>query len=132
MKKRFLTKTPNWKNYCSLLLLLFIFGLQTLLKAQQFRTITVTWTGGSDDDSLRHLVELLAHILDDFGRLCHSVREKTDEDVLLVALHVHARRRCTRLDDASGERTAFLLEESIPLVVELLRCRRRSGPRLCH
>ncbi|HOY40835.1 MAG TPA: gliding motility-associated C-terminal domain-containing protein [Chitinophagales bacterium] len=50
MKKRFLTKTPNWKNYCSLLLLLFIFGLQTPLKAQQFRTITVTWTGGSDDD----------------------------------------------------------------------------------
>ncbi|MCC6516436.1 MAG: gliding motility-associated C-terminal domain-containing protein [Chitinophagales bacterium] len=50
MKKRFLTKTPNWKNYCSLLLLLFMFGLQKPLSAQQFQTITVTWTGGSDDE----------------------------------------------------------------------------------
>lgn len=49
MKKRFLTRTPKWKNYCSLLLLLFIVGLQTPLKAQQFKTITVTWTGGTDN-----------------------------------------------------------------------------------
>ena len=33
-----------------MLLLLFIFGLQKPLQAQQFQTITVTWTGGSDDD----------------------------------------------------------------------------------
>lgn len=33
-----------------MLLLLFIFGLQKPLKAQQFQTITVTWTAGSDDD----------------------------------------------------------------------------------
>ncbi|MFN8295809.1 MAG: hypothetical protein U0T69_06405 [Chitinophagales bacterium] len=49
MKKRFLTRTPKWKNYCSLLLLLFIFGVQKPLKAQQFATITVTWTGGTDN-----------------------------------------------------------------------------------
>lgn len=49
MKKRFLTRTPKWKNYCSLLLLLFIFGLQKPLQAQQFATITVTWTGGTDN-----------------------------------------------------------------------------------
>jgi len=49
MKKRFLTKTLRWKNYCSLLLLLFIFGLQKPLQAQQFKTIVVTWTGGTDN-----------------------------------------------------------------------------------
>lgn len=49
MKKRFLTRTPKWKNYCSLLLLLFIFGVQKPLKAQQFATITVTWNGGIDN-----------------------------------------------------------------------------------
>lgn len=49
MKKRFLTKTLKWKNYCSLLLLLFIFGLQNPLHAQQFKTITVTWLGGTDN-----------------------------------------------------------------------------------
>ena len=49
MKKRFLTRTPKWKNYCSLLLLIFIVGFQTKLNAQQFKTITVTWTGGTDN-----------------------------------------------------------------------------------
>lgn len=78
-------------------------------------------TGGSGEGSLRHLAELLAHVLDEFGRLACPVREKADEDVLLVALHVHARRRCARLDDAGGECTSFLLEDSVPLAVELLR-----------
>ncbi|MCB0508277.1 MAG: gliding motility-associated C-terminal domain-containing protein [Bacteroidetes bacterium] len=49
MKKRFLTQTQKWKNYCSILLLFFIFGLQKPLHAQQFKTIVVTWAGGADN-----------------------------------------------------------------------------------
>lgn len=49
MKKRFLTRTLQWKNYCSILLLFFVVALQKPVMAQQFANITVSWIGGSDN-----------------------------------------------------------------------------------
>lgn len=49
MKKRFKTRTFQWKNYCSILLLFFIVTLQKTVQAQQFANITVTWISATDN-----------------------------------------------------------------------------------
>jgi len=49
MKKRFLTRTFQWKNYCSILLLFFVVAFHNPLQAQQFANVTVSWIGGSDN-----------------------------------------------------------------------------------
>lgn len=49
MKKRFLLRTFQWKNYCSILLLFFVVALQKPLHAQQFANVSVSWIGGSDN-----------------------------------------------------------------------------------
>lgn len=43
MKKRFLTKTPKWKYYCSALLMIFLLATSKQSYAQQFANITVEW-----------------------------------------------------------------------------------------
>ena len=50
MKKTFLTKTPNWRYYCGLILLLFLMVSAIDAKAQQFSNVTVTWVGVSNND----------------------------------------------------------------------------------
>lgn len=49
MKKRFLYKTFQWKNYCSILLLFFVVALQKPVHAQRFANVTVSWIGGTDN-----------------------------------------------------------------------------------
>jgi gliding motility-associated-like protein len=48
MKNRFLTKTPDWKYYCSVLLLLFLMASSKQSMAQQFANITVSWVAASN------------------------------------------------------------------------------------
>src|SRR5665647_63492 len=49
MKKRFLTKTPKWKYYCGMLLLIFLMATSRQSYAQQFSNITVSWVAASNN-----------------------------------------------------------------------------------
>src|SRR6476469_8677733 len=49
MKKPFLTKTPKWKYYCGLFLLLFLMATGKQSSAQQFANITVSWVAAANN-----------------------------------------------------------------------------------